>query len=220
WIFAILIIPRSAVLLAGNAVDVPSVDELQAQKTRFRMQSFMEDFEKMDGFKPSSQDKAMEEFQQMMEEIHDERDRKQQALADRLNEERRNRQLVQQRYAFNLARLSPGASFSLAATRLAGTSLGLKEHFIDEAYGYQKSYVEFMKDKTGMRPRGGMVVMSLGDEEEKPTIDPGELPVFDYHLSGLKSDLKAASIDIGLLALFNIMFFAGSYAAFLRFDVR
>ncbi|MBU8923432.1 MAG: ABC transporter permease, partial [Bacteroidales bacterium] len=117
WIFAVLIVPRSAVLLAGNAVEVPSVDEIQAQKTRFRMQSFMEDFEKMDGFKPESTgdpEKAMAEFSQLMEEIHNERDEKLQAFADRLNEERKNRQIVQQKVAFNLARVSPSASFSLA----------------------------------------------------------------------------------------------------------
>ncbi len=224
WIFAVLIIPRSAVLLAGNAVEVPSVDQLQAQKTRFRMQSFMEDFEKMDGFVPENKDdpeKAMAEFNQLMEKIHDERDRKEQELADRLNEDRRNRQLVQQKYAFNLARVSPSASFSLAATRLAGTSLGLKEHFIDEAYGYQRSYVEFIRDKTGMSPRGGVVMLMVNDDDAEETmIDPGEIPEFDYHGSDLKADLSIASMDIGLLALFNIIFFAGAFAAFLRYDVR
>nr|NIR47241.1 ABC transporter permease subunit [candidate division KSB1 bacterium]NIR71374.1 ABC transporter permease subunit [candidate division KSB1 bacterium]NIS22861.1 ABC transporter permease subunit [candidate division KSB1 bacterium]NIT69699.1 ABC transporter permease subunit [candidate division KSB1 bacterium]NIU23367.1 ABC transporter permease subunit [candidate division KSB1 bacterium] len=34
WIFAVLIVPRSAVLLAGRLVEVPSVDEISAQKTR------------------------------------------------------------------------------------------------------------------------------------------------------------------------------------------
>ncbi|MBN1163596.1 MAG: hypothetical protein JXB45_03380, partial [Candidatus Krumholzibacteriota bacterium] len=106
--------------------------------------------------------------------------------------------------------------------RLAGTSLGMKEHFIAEAYGYQKSYCEFIKDKTGMSPRGGLVVIKIDDgaDEEEPTIDPGELPLFDYHPSGLKGDLWEASIDLGLLALFNIVFLAGAFTAFLRYDVR
>lgn len=224
WIFAILIIPRSAVLLAGNAVDVPSVDELQAEKARYRMQLFNEDFARMDGFKPEESedlDKIMAEFNEFMENIHSERDKKIQALSDRLNENRRNRQLIQQRYAFNLARISPGASFSLAATKLAGTSLGLKQHFIDEAYGYQKSYCEFIKDKTGMNPRGGVIVIKIDDgNEEEAAIDPNELPALDYKRSELSSDARGAAIDLGLLALFNIIFFAGAYAAFLRYDVR
>ncbi|MBU8923018.1 MAG: hypothetical protein KOO63_14465, partial [Bacteroidales bacterium] len=120
-----------------------------------------------------------------------------------------------------LARVSPSASFSLAATRMAGTSLGMKEHFIGEAYGYQRSYVEFIKDKTGTSPRGGMVMITINDdEEEDPSIDPNELPVFDYAASDMKADFRAAAIDIGLLALFNIIFFAGAYTAFLRYDVR
>lgn len=224
WIFAVLIIPRSAVLLAGSAVEVPSVDEIEAQKTRYREQLFMEDLAKMDGFKPTETedvDKIMDEFNEFMEKIHEERDEKMQALADRLDEDRRNRQAVQQAYAFNIARISPSASFSLAATRLAGTSLALKKHFIDEAYGYQKSYCEFIEDKTGMSPRGGMVTVKIDDGvEEETTIDPMELPSFDYHPGDLKTDARGAAVDLGLLLLFNIVFFAGAYAAFMRYDVR
>ena len=59
------------------------------------------------------------------------------------------------------------------------------------------------------------------DEEEEPEpIDPNELPVFQYQPPDAASTISEALPDLGLLALFNVMFFAGAFVAFLRYDVR
>jgi len=223
WIFAVLIIPRSSVLLAGRAVDVPTVDEIAAQKTRLRSQLWKEDRNKMASFKlPEGTD--MEDmhtaFQRFMEELSENRNKQMQELAGRLNEDRRNRQLEQERLAFGIAKISPAAAFSLAVTNLVGTSLKLKEHFIKEANGYQKTFGEFMKDKTGMNPGGGMIFMHIGNGEEEKPIDPKELPPFEYSNPALGETVQAALFDLGLLGFFNLIFFAGAFVRFLKYDVR
>ena len=224
WIFAVLIIPRSSVLLAGRAVDVPTIDEIAAQKTRLRSQLWKEDRNKMASFKlpeGARMDDMHTAFQKFMEELAENRNKQMQELAGRLNEDRRNRQFEQERLAFGIAKLSPAAAFSLAVTNLVGTSLKLKEHFINEANGYQKTYGEFMKDKTGMNPGGGMIFMRIGNdgEEEKP-IDAKELPPFEYSNPALGETVQAALFDIGLLGFFNLIFFAGAFVRFLKYDVR
>ncbi|MFQ5631283.1 MAG: ABC transporter permease [bacterium] len=228
WIFSVLIIPRTSVLLAGRAVDVPSVDEIASQKNRLRTQLWIEDRKKMGQFKPSNTEdmQAMvSEFNKFMSEIADEREKKMNELASRLNEDRRNKQAVQERLAFGFARLSPTATFSLVSTNLASTSMALKAHYLSEATAYQKTYAEFMQKKTGMNIGGGAMIfrMKRGDgeeeEEEKP-IDPHELPEFQYAGIPLDMVVNAALPDIGLLALFNIIFFAGAFVAFLRYDLR
>lgn len=226
WIFTVLIIPRTSVLLAGRAVNVPSVDELAYQKGRFRAQLWQEDRNKLSNFKPSNNEspQAMaNEFNQFMRKLSDERDRKTNEFSHRLDEERKNRQIEQQRLAFNLARISPSAIFSFAATRLAETSLDLKQHFRKEALGYQSTYAEFMKEKTGMVLGPGEILIAIrrsDDEEEEQTINPNELPPFEYHPMPLSEVLNAATIDMGLLILFNLLFFAGAFVRFLRYDVR
>lgn len=226
WILAVLIIPRAAVLLAGRAVDVPSVDELAYQKGRYRSQLWQEDKNKLAQFKPSSTEdpQAMaQEFNKFMQGLTDERDRKNSELSHRLDEERRNRQFQQQRLAFNLARISPSAVFSLATTHLAGTSLELKHHFFNEAKGYQKTYGEFQREKTGHVLGHGQVLLAIrsgGEEEEEPTVDPSELPTFNYRSPSLPDMVNSAALDVGLLILFNMLFFSGAFVGFLKYDVR
>lgn len=227
WIFSVLIIPRTSVLLAGRAVEVPSVDEIAAQKNRLRSQLWTEDRKKMAEFKPSTTDdpqKMVSEFNKFMSDVADEREKKMNALASRLNEDRRNKQAVQERLAFGLARLSPAAAFSLAATNLAGTSMALKEHLLDEARAYQKAYAEFMQGKTGMNIGGGAMVFRMrrtdGEAEQEKPIDPKELPEFQYAGLPLDVAVTAALPDLGILALFNLVFFAGAFMAFLRYDLR
>ncbi len=226
WIFAVLIIPRTSVLIAGRTVDVPSVDEIASQKNRFSSQLWEEDRKTMGTFKPtasnSQPDKIMQEFNSFMQNIGDEREKKMSEFSGRLNEERANRQRIQERFAFGLARVSPAASFSLAVTSLAGTSLSLKDHFRQEAVAYQQQYAKFMKEKTGAVTGGRMMVFkSETDNGQKPKpIDANEMPSFTYTPVGWKDVVGSALPDIGLLALFNIIFFAASYFGFLRYDVR
>ena len=226
WIFAVLIIPRTSVLFAGRAVDVPSVDEIASQKNRFNSQLWEEDRKKMGMFKPtasnSQPDKIMQEFNTFMQNIADERDKKMEEFGGRLNEERTNRQRVQERFAFGLARVSPAATFSLAVTSLAGTSLPLKDQFRQSANAYQQQYAKFMKEKTGMLTGGRMMVFrSESDNGQKPKpIDPNEMPAFTYTPAGLSDVLGSSLPDIGLLALFNMIFFIAAYVGFLRYDVR
>jgi ABC-type transport system involved in multi-copper enzyme maturation permease subunit len=52
WIFAVLIVPRTSVLLAGRAVKVPSLDEHASQRARLAAQLWQEDRAKMSNFKP------------------------------------------------------------------------------------------------------------------------------------------------------------------------
>ncbi len=72
-----------------------------------------------------------------------------------------------------------------------------------------------------MNPGGGMIFMRIGNdgEEEKP-IDAKELPPFVYSNPPLGETVQAALFDIGLLGFFNLIFFAGAFVRFLKYDVR
>jgi ABC-type transport system involved in multi-copper enzyme maturation permease subunit len=222
WVFAVLIIPRSAILVAGRAVDIPSVDEIGAQKARLNQQLWTEDRVKMAGYKPAvgNPESALQDFQKFMSSVNDEREKKMNELSLRLAEERSNKQAVQQRLAFAIARISPSALFSLAASGIAGTALTLKEHYLKEARAYQQTYAKFITDKTGMNPGGGMVFRIVNDGTPPKPIDPNELPPFVYHPQTAADLLPDALLDLGLLALFNMVFFSIAHAAFAKYDLR
>jgi len=190
-------------------------------------QLWKEDMEKLGTFKPSQKEdpeQMMNEFNKFMDDLSKERQNVLKELSDRLNEDRRNRQIQQERLAFGLARISPSAAFSLAAANLAGTSIDMKEHFSNEAMAYQETFGKFMLEKTGMNLGGHVIFFKMKkggeEEEEKKTIDPRELPGFHYQREPVKTVVKRSMWDMGLLAFFNIAFFAGAFVAFLRYDVR
>ena len=222
WISAVLIVPRGAVLLAGRAVDVPSVDAIGAQMAHFAQQQAAEDRRKMSQFQSTGEpEKAMHEFQKFMGEISSNRAKRTQDLASRLNEERSNKQSVQEAFALGIARVSPAAVFSLAATTFAGTSLRLKERYRDAARDYHETYDKFMLEKTGVNPGGGMIVRVVTDNGEKPKqIDPQELPPFVYRHVSLGDAFSSGLVDTGILALFCLVFFAIAHGVFLRYDLR
>ena len=226
WVMAVFVVPRAAVLLAGRAVDVPSVDELSAKKQAFGGQMFAANRQALSSWSPQStggdMSATMKQFQDMMEKQADERDQKMQAFSGQLNEDRANRQRVQQRWAFAAARLSPMASFSLSITSLAGTDLRLSDRFADEAKAYQDDYAKFIKAKTGMVPGRGMIIMRVNEESgEKPKpVDPKELPEYQHREITTQSSVAAAVPGIGLLFLWGLGAFAATFWSFLRYDLR
>jgi ABC-type transport system involved in multi-copper enzyme maturation permease subunit len=221
WIFAVLIIPRASVLLAGHMVDVISVDEISNQKVQQEYQGWQEERENLSQFELTANSNdpqdALKELNKMMTELSDRREKKRKELADRLEEQRNNEESVQQRLAFGLARISPASAFSLAVTNLAGSSLALKGHYLEEARRYREVYARFKQEKTG----NGLLSSSPLPGQSKPEpIDPGELPAFQYRQPPLKEVVRASVLDLGILAIFNVIFFAGAFVAFLRYDVR
>jgi len=232
WILTIQVIPRASVLLAARSVNVPSVDEIDYKKSTLAIQLSDEFHESLMSVEiPAKADPdydPMLAFSNYMDSLSNIRETKMNELSARLSEERHNKQKHQESIAFTLARISPATQFTLAATHLAGTSLSLKNRFYDESHEYQDAYGAFIKDKTGMNP-GGMLrikteITEEGDgaeAEQKPEqIDINEMPEFAFSNYDFKKSLESAVVDIGLLSILNLIFFAGAFIAFTRYDVR
>ncbi len=227
WILAVMIIPRASVLTAARAVEVPSVDHIANQRSSLASQLWAESRDAMTNFKPDIDDDDPEAmmkigsmFSQFMDSLGTIRNDQMSEFSDRINEERFNAQQIQQNLSFNLARISPSTSMKLATSNLAGTSLELTKHFRDETRAYHKVVGDFIREKTGMNPHGGMIIKINDGSEEPEPIDPSELPSFEYKPIRTATAINAALPDIGLLALFNFLFFTGAVISFGRYDVR
>ena len=117
----------------------------------------------------------------------------------------------------NLARLSPSASFLFAATRLAGTGPRLSEEFQKARERFQQRHQEYNRelyssDKIEWTRRGPKM-------KDPDWFNPDELPRFRLLEESLSDSFNAASFDMLLLVVFNVLFFMLSYAFFLRYDV-
>ena len=222
WIMAVLVIPKASVMIAGRAVFVPSVDEINSQKSLYARQLNNEHFKKLGEFKTDKKGQdVFQEFQKFMEKTNDEREEKMKLFNEKVNNERQTRQAIQENLAFDISRISPSASFELASANLAGTSLDLIRSYRDQAGEYQKVFAKFQTDKTGGTTGSGMTFVIRNDGDNKPPeINPAELPKFVFETTQLGKSISTSLFDIGLLVLFNLVFFAGSYFRFLKYDLR
>jgi ABC-type transport system involved in multi-copper enzyme maturation permease subunit len=236
WVCSVLIIPRASVLIAGNTSEVPSSEEIsvkvlhfQSENARAIDQKLGELFQQFLQELRQSRDKGVEFQQRRQEELYGEvdrlredLDRKVEDFTGRLNEDRRNRQIRQEKLAFSISRISPAAAFSLAATTLSDTSMEIRNHFLESAKVYSKSFADFFRDKTGKSIDSKMVfdMDQIEKKKQQLPIDLSEIPKFVYQTPDLPVILHDALPDIALLILFNLVFFTGAFIAFLRYDLR
>lgn len=181
----------------------------------------MKAFKTPDDVEKDNIEAVLAAFNKFQDSLTAQRNEKMGEFNRRLNEDRANRQRVQERLAFNLARVSPTASLSLATAALAGTSLELKNRFYDEANAYRTSFNDFLTEKTGVDMSGRMIMWKVNDDGEEPEpIDPHEIPAFRFRNASLAESVNAALPDMGILAVLNLFLFSGAFIAFLRYDVR
>ncbi|MDW7760547.1 MAG: ABC transporter permease subunit [Acidobacteriota bacterium] len=103
--------------------------------------------------------------------------------------------------ARTINRISPVAGFIYAATEIAGTGVGEEGAFKNEVVRYKNSLL----DRTLASPDSGMA----------------DHPAFRYTYRPLDRILTGGALfDAAWLIVFNILFFALSHTAFVRYDVR
>lgn len=225
WIFAVMIIPRLSVITSGAIVKVPTVAEINSQKSRLQSQLWSEEKKSLVNFKPtagSDMQQMMTELNKYMKQKREERDNKSQEFSNRLNEDRDNKEASMEHLAFGLARISPVTVFSLAAQGAVGTSLGLEERFGKAALAFREEYVKFMDKKTGGNGNASFIIYrKMGDDKTKPDpINTREIPEFNFKPAPVTENLASVFPEMGLLALFNIIFFSGAFISFRKYDAR
>ena len=181
WVCSVLIIPRASVLIAGNMVDVPSLDEISLQRLQLQRQSSREYREKMEslyrdlfkqlrenrGTSREETDRGFKNITETLDNFRKEIDQKLKDLENRLNEDRRNIQVKQEKLAFGISRISPAAVFNLASITFSGTSLELRTHFRERAAAYLDSFAEFYRQKTGYNLGDTRAIITSRQEEKK-----------------------------------------------------
>ena len=128
-----------------------------------------------------------------------------------------------------LARLSPLASFNLAAYDLAAAGIAQEARFVEalkeysntwEEYGQRKreAFEELQRSKREEQQRGEILYTSA-EMEEFNKLDFSDYPHFDFEYMGFRDRLGLVYLDVLLLALWNILFFMVAYVSFLRSEV-
>lgn len=236
WICAVLIVPKAATMLAGQAMPVPTVDEIESRVTSYSTQTRNEFFNDMmkrsrerfrsaADMKPEDRQAMMASWQKENEEKRKEMDQKVAENSARIYEDYYNQKGRQELLAFSLAKISPASQFQLATMKLSGTDVGLKKRYEDAMKQYKTQYSNFSQQKnTGFnfrintQGRGSTSASMTGPPQTK--VDMSEAPKFTDPDYSFGTAIAGSLVDLGLLTLFNVLAFVGAFVAFLRFDMR
>jgi ABC-type transport system involved in multi-copper enzyme maturation permease subunit len=121
--------------------------------------------------------------------------------------------------ARTFARLSPMGPLSHGAEALAGVGLVRQKHLINQLMMYKNQLADFIlseERRLSDDPKGILYFMTLPREP----INTEAVPIFQEQKMTIHEGLRTALPDLALLILYGIVFFAGAYVSFNRYDVR
>jgi len=128
--------------------------------------------------------------------------------------------------ANRLSRFSPVSLYENIMSTLAGTDMASFRQFIEAVKPYRNDIIEYMRSHTDNFSSPTFWTPCTKEEiETRPkgdTASPlelGDLPRFTYQ-SDLVGSLRRAIPDLAFLIFGNVLFFAMTFVAFLRYDVR
>lgn len=146
---------------------------------------------------------------------------------NQVREDHHNKLLAQAFARRNLACISPAVIYQRATETIAGTGINRCVHLYKQVNQYRADLKEFIRSKDAEDPESlhlinpeRSTVQGTWKAISKKPVDFGTVPKFQEQDLALGQSLKLAIWDIGLLILFNMVFFAAAFVSFLRYDVR
>ena len=243
WIGGVLIIPRMGVMAAGQLVEIEPIAQTEAKQEAFQQSRWSQYSEELSSIwqKRELEMEGMNEDErrsyrddkewEWLEEDDVIRKKVQTDIVDnnrKLLEDVQNKKIVQQKLAFNLARISPVSSFRLAAMNISGTDIGMKSRYEESMRNYKDTFVAFTEKKQEETGNDGGFRIEIDSNEgvkldfgrNDQTLDTSDLPRYETPLVMASTTFGNSILDFGVLILFIILTFGGSFFAFLRYDMR
>lgn len=141
-------------------------------------------------------------------------------------EDYHNKMLAQAFIGRNLTCFSPTVLYQRTSEAVAGTGINHCVSLLKQVKEYQAELKEYIRSKDAEDPLSLHLIFPESSSAaawntiSHAPVDFATVPKFQQRDLALGKSLKSAVWDIGLLVLFNLIFFAGAFVSFLRYDVR
>lgn len=219
WVVIVMVIPKAAVIVAGQARPIPSVHEITAKKDAYLQQIQSESQKEVRDWVTKNQadaakdpkgfqDKFKQYIQDFQQEATDKIDQNNAALERDYQQKKR----AQQSLAVNLSRISPASALTFGSMTLARTGVDEYDRFLASVRAYKPIYTKWINSKMGQS-----INFQTGEQVK---IDIQDMPQHVYAQERLSGSLVRTIPDFVLLVVMIIVFFVGAYVSFLRYDVR
>jgi ABC-type transport system involved in multi-copper enzyme maturation permease subunit len=222
WVTFVTIIPKAAVMIAGQIRPIPSVHEITAQKDAYLQEIQKEaitEYRKFSDENPRPGKDEPEERERWNERYKEWAEDFQRRLTGKIDEKNaaierdyQAKMRQQQKLAVNLSRISPTSALMFASMNLARTGIDEHERFLNSVKTYKPIFTKWINEKM-------MRNLNLGGGEQ-PKPDLSDMPQHEFTPERLGESIPRMLPDLILMVFLIILFFVGAYVSFLRYDVR
>jgi len=221
WVTFVTIIPKAAIMIAGQINPIPSVHEITAQKDAYLQEIQKETIaEQTQYFKDNPRPKEPDKIAKWNEELKKWAEDFQQRLTTKIDEKNaaierdyQTKMRGQQRLAVNLSRISPASALMFASMSLARTGINEHERFLNSVKTYKPIFTKWISQKM-MRSLN----LEEGGQQPKPELD--DMPQHEFMPERFSDSFSRIMPDLVLMIFLIILFFIGAYVSFIRYDVR
>ena len=226
WVATVTVLPRLSLIAADGFRPTPSMHQHQAEKANietalygWRLEElgrWEEDYLKSTGQRWWKIPEGQEARYLVIKRTRREADERAKPEYDRMDEAFRNRYNARRNLAATLASVSPAFALKNVTVRLAGTGIDRQQRFMRAFTQYAEQHKQWWiktKDRDLLR-------QARPEKYGEYKWDISDMPRFTYHEIWPEKDIQTALMDIGILALWGLFFFAGAYVAILRYDLR
>jgi ABC-type transport system involved in multi-copper enzyme maturation permease subunit len=220
WVTFVTVIPKISVMAAARLNSIPSVHEITAKKDAFLQQiqggsqKKVLDWIKANSPKQGEDQKLFQEkFKKFLEDFQQEATSKIDENNAALERDYQAKKRSQVRLAINLSRISPASALMFSTMSLARTGLDEHERFLASIRTYKPIFTKWANSKM-------MRNLDLSGTGQTAKVVLDDMPQHKFEPETLSKSLARTLPDFGLMLFLIIIFFAGAYVSFLKYDVR
>ena len=212
WVFLAFVFPSLLGIFVGNLNPIPSVDEVSMQKEA-QLGQLRDEF-RPNGGASSKLSKAAsvenpEATRLWATYFSREIETKTQFADGQIDS-----QFKQVQLARDVTQISPIATFQYAMEGLANTGIVSYMNFVKQARRYRQTFIDFVKTEDQGDPESLHIYPVKEGLSQKP-VDPDAVPVFEERIS-----YRSVLSQVGLLVLFNLLFFVMAQVSFLMSEIK
>ena len=213
WVCLAFIFPSLIGLFVGTLDPIPSIEIVSSRK-QAQLASIDDEFRPMELLEKTRLSEAPSPDNPSATHRWATYFRRRYEAKTHITDEHVDQQLRQVKLARELTQISPIVCFQYAMEGLAGTGITRYMDFVKQVRRYRQTFIDFIKTEDRNDPDSLHIYPVREGLSQKP-VDPNVVPRFEERPS-----YQSVLFPVGLLILFNILFFTAAQLSFLKCDLK
>ena len=213
WVCLAFIFPSLIGLFVGTLDPIPSIEIVSSRK-RAQLANIEDEFRPMELLEKTKLSEAPSPDNPSATRRWATYFRRRYETKTHITDEHVDQQLRQVKLARELTQISPIVCFQYAMEGLANTGIVSYMNFVKQVRRYRHTFIDFIKTEDQDDPNSLHIYPVREGLSQKP-VDPNAVPRFEERIS-----YQNVIFPVGLLILFNLVFFTAAQLSFLKCDLK